>query len=229
MNAHNGTHLLSGVALGADAASGQEAVISYSNATSIAFSNDTTPRASEAKPDESGSGRDPCEAASPEAPVRRGPFFVALLGVLLIVFLYWSTPPVSLVFDPNKEQCLPELHLGLMFHSAPSSVKAGDLVFWRPFGPLSYIRQQFVIKRVAGVAGDHLVIRNEEVSVNGVRVVSGLPLKGFYKREAIDFERDERIPSGKVFVIGTHPHSDDSRYWGYLEQTVLEGTASVVF
>ena len=33
------------------------------------------------------------------------------------------------------------------------------------------------------------------------------------------------MPAGKVFVIGTHPNSDDSRYWGYLEVKSLEGVA----
>jgi conjugal transfer pilin signal peptidase TrbI len=152
-------------------------------------------------------------------------FVTAWLGVMLIVFLFWAKPPVSLGFDPNDEKCLPDLHLSLMVFHRPLTIHDGELVFWKPSGPLSYVKQQVVMKMVAGVPGDHLQIAGDRILVNGHLVTSGLALASFYHLPPGSFERDEIVPPGKLFVVGLHPHSDDSRYWGYLDQSSLQGFA----
>jgi conjugal transfer pilin signal peptidase TrbI len=159
------------------------------------------------------------------ARVQRGPFLFAFLGAMAIVVLFWSKLPISLGFDPNDEKCLPDLHLALMVHHTPHAVHIGDLVFWAPRGELNYVKQQFVLKQVAGIPGDHVVIKGQEVFINGVLRASGLPLAVLYHRRADQLARDEVIPAGKVFVLGTHPRSDDSRYWGYVELGSLDGFA----
>ena len=168
----------------------------------------------------------PC-AETPPSP--RKVFALALASVLLIVFLYWVQLPVSFAFDPNDEKCLPDLHLALMLHHRPTTVHDGDLVFWKPSGPLAYIKQRFVLKQVAGVAGDHLQIRGETVLINGKPVAQGLALARLYQATPQELQRDDVIPAGKVFVMGTHPHSDDSRYWGYLDVASLDGRALKIF
>jgi conjugal transfer pilin signal peptidase TrbI len=158
-------------------------------------------------------------------PVQRGPFFVAVFAVMLIVWLYWSKPPYALAFDPNDEKCIPDLHLSLLHKFKPAVVRAGDLVFWLPSGAVNYVKQEFVLKQVAGVAGDHLVVKDQKLFVNGKLMVTGLPLASLYKRTPVQLERDELIPAGKVLVLGTAALSDDSRYWGYLDLGALSGVA----
>lgn len=162
-------------------------------------------------------------------PSPRKVFAIALASVLLMVFLYWVKPPVSFAFDPNDEKCLPDMRLSLMLHQRPTTVHDGDLVFWKPFGPLAYVKQRYVMKQVAGVAGDHLQIRGETVLINGKPVVQGLALARLYHATPQELQRDEVIPAGKLFVIGTHPHSDDSRYWGYLDVASVDGRALKIF
>jgi conjugal transfer pilin signal peptidase TrbI len=156
---------------------------------------------------------------------QRGPFLFAFLGAMAIVLLFWAKLPVSVGFDPNDEKCIPDMHLSLMVHYVPRAVHDGDLVFWAPRGELSYVKQRFVLKQVAAVQGDHVVIKDQKVFVNGVLRATGLPLAALYKRRADQLERDEVVPPGAAFVLGQHPRSDDSRYWGFVSVKTLDGVA----
>ena len=153
----------------------------------------------------------------------KSPFFAALFASLLIVFFFWSKPPLTLAFDPNDEKCLPGFHLALLVHLHPDRIHEGDYVFWKPAGALHYVVQEYVLKQVAGVSGDHLQIKAQDILINGRRVATGLALGSLYQRTPAQLARDEVIPRGAVFVIGTHPHSDDSRYWGYLDEKDILG------
>lgn len=137
--------------------------------------------------------------------------------------------PVGLVFDPNREHCLTDFHLGLFVRHTPAQLRQNDLVLFKPIAPLSYVRDPFILKRVAALPGDHVVIKNEVVSVNGHEIVHGLPLAGIYQHTASELERDEIVPRGHLFVIGNADRSDDSRYWGYLESSKVVATATRLF
>lgn len=120
---------------------------------------------------------------------------------------------------------MPDLHLALLVNRPPSSVAVGDYVFWKPSGPTSEVKAQYLLKWVAGVGGDRLTIKNRKVSINGHVVATGLDLLDPERADPLAFERDEIIPAGSLFVIGTHPHSFDSRYWGYLNVRQVQGKA----
>ncbi|WP_454875140.1 signal peptidase I [Paraburkholderia xenovorans] len=159
----------------------------------------------------------------------RGKFLVFFLGVLLIAWGFWSKPVITFGFDPQNERCLPDLHLALLVHRAPEAVHDGDLLFWRPSGALAGFKERFILKQVAGVPGDRVTIRNGKVQINGKTVVEGLALARFYHRAESDFERDEIIPPGEFFMVGVHPLSNDSRYWGYLDAGRVAGFAYRLF
>ena len=72
-------------------------------------------------------------------------------------------------------------------------------------------------------------VAGEEVLINGKVVAKGLPLVDKSKVSTKAFERDEVIPEGKVFMTGTHPLSNDSRYWGYLDLTAVVGKGYKIF
>lgn len=161
------------------------------------------------------------------APKNEGPWprRFAVLCVCLIVFFHFFKSPLALAFDPHEENCLPELHLALLVLRTPSTVAEGDYVVFRPSGPTANIKREFLLKRVAGVGGDRLTIHDKKIWINDHLVATGLDLLDLTRANPVDFERDETIPAGQLFVIGTHPKSFDSRYWGYLNQSQIEGLA----
>lgn len=156
---------------------------------------------------------------------------LSLCAVLatVITLLHFGKMPIQWAYDPNPEKCLPDLHLVLLVKSATTKPVAADLVFWSPSGALADIHQEYVLKRVAGTPGDRLKISGNTVSINGAVVVNGFPLADLYHRAPKEFERDEIIPAGKVFMIGTHALSNDSRYWGYLDFNAIKGTGYKIF
>jgi len=161
----------------------------------------------------------------------KAPFYTALTAGLSLVLIYWFGSPVSLGYDFHEDRCLPDVHLSLLVHHAPSEIHDGDmLIFSKQKGILNYVVQEFILKVVAGVPGDHLTISKGEVQINGKTVVSGFPLaEPFYHHSGQYFEKDEVIPAGKVFMIGTHRLSDDSRYWGYLDTSTVRGSGYKIF
>ena len=155
------------------------------------------------------------------------PWLSFAIGLACAVALYagHGRTFVSLAYDPHEVNCLPELHLALLVHRQPARVERDDYLFWKPsaIGALSYVKEDFVLKRVAGVPGDRLRILDGQVFVNGKLVAEGLEDAVLYQRRPADFERSEVIPPGRYFVIGTARLSNDSHYWGYLPHEAIVG------
>lgn len=161
----------------------------------------------------------------------KAPLFWALGVSLSLIAVYYCGLPVSFGYDGNEERCLPDVHLSLLVHHKPSVIHDGDmLIFSTGQGILEYEKQEYIMKVVAGVPGDHIMIKNGEVKINGKTVVSGFPLaEPYYHHSSQYYEKDEVIPQGKIFMIGTHRFSDDSRYWGYLDTNYVRGTGYKIY
>lgn len=89
------------------------------------------------------------------------------------------------------------------------------------------------IKRVVGVGGDRIEIKDKTVYVNGI------PLEEPYKihREAgivTNSERDNfgpfTVPRRSFFVMGDNrDHSYDSRFWGIVDMGEIKGKAFIMY
>lgn len=157
------------------------------------------------------------------------PLLFAFCCVMTVAILFRGQIPYAFAYDPNDEKCLPDLHLAFLVKKDHTTPSHGDYVFWTPSGILSYVKQKYVLKQVAGIPGDHLTIKDGKVLINKAVVVTGFPLSNLYHHVPKDFERDEIIPAGQTFMIGTNPLSNDSRYWGYLSIDAIKGTGYEVF
>ena len=106
----------------------------------------------------------------------------------------------------------------------------GDIVILKdPMDP-----SKDFIKRVVGLPGDRILIRDRQVLVNGQPlqepyVASGWVATSDWPDHPAD-PKGEVVPPGSYFVLGDNrDHSSDSRLFGYISRDQIEGKAVVRF
>ncbi len=94
-------------------------------------------------------------------------------------------------------------------------------------------RSKDYIKRVIGVAGDKIEIRNKKIYINDQRYEDAY---GIYSDPQIlqDNVRDNfgpvTVPADSLFVMGDNrDESADSRYWGFVSLPDVEGKALIIY
>lgn len=102
----------------------------------------------------------------------------------------------------------------------------GDIVILRDPEPTEPDKQ-YLVKRVIGVPGDHIEVRNHEVLLNGEE------LSESYTDVAVEGGDlfAQTVPSGHYFVMGDNRHlnsSKDSRYFGMVPIELIEGRADYI-
>lgn len=100
-----------------------------------------------------------------------------------------------------------------------SDIERGDIVvFWYPRD-----RSKSFIKRVLGVPGDEIEIRDGALFVNGRKVEEPYLRPDFRDH---DYLRRQKVPANQFFVLGDHRNSsNDSRNWGFVPRDLVYGKA----
>ncbi len=113
-------------------------------------------------------------------------------------------------------------------------IRRGDIVVFKyPDEP-----ERDFIKRVIGLPGETLELRNKKVFVNGQALDE--PYVHFldpaqHAQEVTSFDVRERygpirVPEAQYFVMGDNrDNSQDSRYWGFLPRSYIKGKALMIY
>ena len=117
--------------------------------------------------------------------------------------------------------------------------KHGDIVVFKfPLDP-----EKDFIKRVVGLAGDKVEIRNKQVYVNNIKadssfaqftdsfMVPGCPPGS---RKDASCRKDNfgpiKVPENQLFVMGDNrDQSFDSRFWGFVDLKAVSGEAFIIY
>jgi signal peptidase I len=156
-----------------------------------------------------------------------------LIGDFLLVNKQITTPGASGLIFPT-----PRIHRGEV------------VVFHYPVNPTMHL-----VKRVIGLPGDHLKLRDGRVYINGQPLSEPYAM---YRPSAPDNYRDNfprlqnadpavdsrwwirmhnliengelTIPSGEYFVLGDNRNdSEDSRYWGFVPRAAIVGEPLLIY
>ncbi len=111
------------------------------------------------------------------------------------------------------------------------SPKRGDIVVFVP----PHQRDKDFIKRIIGLPGDTVEIKEQVVYLNGKALEETFVVHkdaGPYKRFMAprDTMRAATVPAGKYFLMGDNrDRSEDSRYWGFADMTDIKGKAMLIY
>jgi signal peptidase I len=145
------------------------------------------------------------------------------LALVVILFLYQPVKVEGNSMQPSLEDQERIVINKLVFRFGLGEVARGDMiVFWFPGDP-----SKSYIKRVVGLPGDHVEIRDGTVIVNGQALQEAyVP---FQYRDRLSLA-EIQIQDGQYFVLGDHrSSSNDSRHWGPVPRHAIYGKAVFVY
>lgn len=133
--------------------------------------------------------------------------------------------------DMQRVGCLPWQGYLIALQPYKPTVARGDILMFSH--DLEVFHRQFpgvksVAKLVAGLPGDQVEVRDDQLFINGV-YWDRLWLLGFLEQPAGAFDRAYVVPEGHYFMAGTAPGSYDSRYWGPITQAQVTGYVRPLF
>jgi len=146
-----------------------------------------------------------------------------VLAVVVIVFIYQPVKVEGTSMMPGLTDQERIFINKYTYKLGAGSIEREDLVvFHYPYDP-----SQSYIKRIIGLPGDSIEIRDGTVYVNGKQLDEPY-VPGEY-RDHVPMPK-ELVPPDKYFVLGDHrSSSNDSRVWGFVDRGEIYGKAVFVY
>lgn len=143
------------------------------------------------------------------------PILLAIMIAIVInkvLFFNVYVPTSSMVPTINKDDKL----LVTRIHNT-DKIERGDIIVFN-----SDELKKRLIKRVIGLPGDHIVIHDGIININGSDI------KEDYVKNNEKYDGEFFVPNEKYFFLGDNrAHSDDARLWSnpYIDKEDIEGKA----
>ena len=150
-------------------------------------------------------------------------FVSVMIAAVVILFLY---QPVKVEGTSMMPMLIDQERIFInkfTYRLGIENVKRGDtVVFWFPGDP-----SKSYIKRVIGLPGDSVEVRDGAVTVNGDTLDEPYVPESYHDHISV---KPLRVPSDEYFVLGDHrSSSNDSRMWGTVPRRFIYGKAAFVY
>ncbi len=155
--------------------------------------------------------------------------FLMALAVFLVIYFFIARP-----FQVSGDSMFPTYKDKEYIFTNIVGLKLGHLsrgdviVFKAPIDPTKDF-----IKRVIGLPGDTVELKNGSVYINGSKLDESNYLSSDVKTTGGNYLAEnvtKQIPKGEVFVLGDNrPFSSDSREWGLLNESAIIGKSFFVY
>ena len=167
-----------------------------------------------------------------------------LLAIFLRTFFFqiYKIPTTSMVpvLMPGDKIFVSKMHYGPRLPFINKRVwsmrepKRGEVVVFVPPQEAVkpwYVRKQY-IKRLIGLPGDKVLIRQGNIYINGEIVLDAQIARNYYYNQG-DYAKsgkDVVVPEGKYFFMGDNSISSlDSRFWGFANEEDIVGKAVFIW
>jgi conjugal transfer pilin signal peptidase TrbI len=176
---------------------------------------------------------------------------ILIVGLLMAGGIELSARSYTIMISRKEHRCLPWTYFALKKNEMPTD--RGDLISFKGMGIPHFADGIRFVKMVAGLPGDMIkveIFTDEKrkrhtriIEKDGMMIEQRLQGRVFLHRkeggqvlsldvvEKDTFGRDlpvikeQIIPEGQFFVIGTVPRTYDSRYWGLVDEKQVTGQA----
>ena len=171
----------------------------------------------------------PAPTPAPASPARatinwlRDLSLSVLIAIVVILFLY---QPVKVEGTSMMPALVDQERIFInkfVYRLGFSEISRGDtVVFWFPQDT-----SKSYIKRVIGIPGDHVQVKDGRVFVNGSPLVEPYVPEEYRDRSSTPYTT---VPPNEFFVMGDHrSSSNDSRTWGFVGRSYIYGKAVFVY
>jgi signal peptidase I len=144
-----------------------------------------------------------------------------LLAFIVIVFLYQPVQVEGTSMMPHLENH-ERLFINKFVYRLHPIARGDVVVFWFPLDP-----SKSFIKRVIGLPGDEVSIRDGHVLVNGKPLPEPYVPPNYLDEQSYP---PVRVELDHYFVLGDHrSSSNDSRVWGTVDRKYIYGKAVFVY
>ena len=153
-----------------------------------------------------------------------------IMAVLTCVLAVFVRPLVMETDVVTSDSMIPTLIVGDHVFSDKLAYKRreprhGEIVIFTFPSEEAGVGDDILIKRVIGIPGDSVEVKNGSVYRNGQQISEP------YIREPMQYELPKMtVTDGKLFVLGDNRNvSDDSHIWGFLDRSRLIGRVAIKF
>jgi len=166
--------------------------------------------------------------------------FLIAAAVFLFIYALLFRP-----FEVKGDSMYPNFHDGeyvitnligfedlKFYHINFGSLKLGDVVVFNA-PPATQNTDKDYIKRIIGVPGDTISLKDGSVYLNGAKLDESAYLKSDVKTYGAAFLKEGnsvRVPNNEYFVMGDNRmYSSDSREWGFITRNEVVGGSMFVY